>query len=83
MPLDGQIELVGGHAGAIIGNSDQRPAAVTQHDLDVARAGVDRVFDQFLDGGGRALDDFAGGDAVDHDRRQLADLHRIILCDRG
>src|SRR3954454_17742113 len=83
MPLDGEIELVGGHASAVIGYRDQGPAAVAQYDLDVARAGVNSVFDQFLDGGGRALDDFAGGDAVDHDRRQLADFHWFILCDRG
>ncbi len=82
MALDGEIELGGGHAGAVIADRDQRPAAVAQHDLDVARAGVDSVFDQFLDGGGRPLDDFAGGDAVDHDRRQKADCHRLILRDR-
>ena len=79
MALDCEIEFGGVHAEAVVGDRDQRPAAVAQHDLDVARAGVDRVFDQFLDGGGRALDDLAGGDAVDHDRRQKADFHRAIL----
>ena len=49
----------------------------------ITRAGVDRVLDQFLDGGGRALDHLARGDAIDQDRRQLADRHGPgILEDR-
>src|SRR5260370_87354 len=43
--------------------------------MSLSRAGGDGVLDEFLDRRGRALDDFAGGDAVDQDRRQLADGH--------
>ena len=58
-------------------------AAVVQHDVDARRAGVDRVLDQFLHRRRRALDDLAGGDAVDQDRRQETDRHRPILPDRA
>ncbi len=60
----------------------KRLAAVAQAHLDPRGAGVDRVFDQFLDRRRRALDDLAGGDAVDQDRRQQTDRHRRNLADR-
>src|SRR5207302_11149165 len=73
--LDRERELVRGHAGAVVADRDQRLAALAQPDLDAGRAGIDRILDQFLDGRRRALDDLAGGDAVDDDGRQLADRH--------
>ena len=41
-------------------------------------AGVERVLDQFLDHARRALDHFAGGDAVDHGFGKLADGHGAV-----
>ena len=38
-----------------------------------SRAGVERVLDQFLDDGGRALDDLAGGDLVREVQREPVD----------
>ena len=67
---------------SVIGDRDQRLPAIVQADVDPHRTGVDRVFDQFLDRGRRALDDLACGDAVDQDRRQQADRHRGSLSDR-
>jgi len=49
----------------IIANPDRRGAAAVQIDFDPARAGIERVLDQFLDDGGRPLDDLAGRDLVD------------------
>ena len=82
MALDRQRQLVGAHPGSVIGDRDQRLPAIVQGDIDPPRTGVDRVFDQFLDRCRRALDDLACGDAVDQDRRQQADCHRISLSDR-
>jgi hypothetical protein len=43
-------------------------------DGDPTRAGVDGVLDQFLDDGGRTLDDFAGCDLVREILRKTGDL---------
>ncbi len=40
-------------------------AAAPRYDLDAGRAGVDGVFDKFLDDAGGALDDFTRRDLVD------------------
>ena len=50
------------HAGAVVGDCDQRGAAAEDFDADRPRARIERVLDQFLDGRRRALDDFAGRD---------------------
>ncbi len=39
------------------------------------RAGVEAVFNQFLDHGSRAIDHFAGGDLVDQVVGEQADFH--------
>ena len=41
-------------------------AAALDFDREVARAGVERIFDQLLDRGGRPLDDFAGRNLAGH-----------------
>ena len=73
--LDRQRQLVGRHAGAVVGHQDQSPAAVPQGDLDAPGAGVEGVLDQLLDRARRPLDHLAGGDAVDDLGRQEADGH--------
>ena len=42
-------------------------------DIDPARAGVERVLDQFLDRRSGPLDHLAGGDPVDQQRIEAAD----------
>ncbi len=47
------------HAGAVVGDRDQRRSAAQNLDAHRARARIERVLDQLLDGGRRPLDDFA------------------------
>src|SRR6185437_5860685 len=75
MPLDRERQLLARHAVAVIAHDDQALPAIAQHHLDARGAGIDGVLNQFLDGGCRALDHFAGGDAIDEDWRQLTDGH--------
>ena len=79
MTFDRQRQLIAIHSEAVIGDRDEALAAVAQRHLDAGRAGIDRVFDQFFDRRGGAFDDLAGGDAIDDDRRQLADVHPPIV----
>ena len=58
-------QVAGGHARAVVANPDQADAAFLQVDVDPARAGIQRVFDQFLDHRRGPFDHFAGGDLVD------------------
>ena len=58
--FDGEGEFLGRHAAAVVDDLDQRPTAVLQGDVDASRPGIDGIFDKFLDGGSRALDDLAG-----------------------
>ena len=73
--LDGEGEVIGVHAATVVGNADQRTTGRFDAHRDAARPGVDRVLDQFLDGGGGALHHLAGGDAVDQDRVEAAHRH--------
>ena len=58
-------ELVAVDAAAVVLHADAPDATVVERDLDIGRAGVEAVLEEFLEGGGRALDDLAGGDLVD------------------
>ena len=63
---------------------DPFAAAVLEDDVDGARAGVDRVFDELLHHRRRTLDDFAGRDLIHELRRQNADRrHQRILTSSG
>ena len=73
--LDGQGQLVGRHAGAVVGHRDEDLAAFAHHHVDARGAGVEAVLDQFLDRRRGALHHLAGGDAVDHGLGQKAQRH--------
>jgi hypothetical protein len=60
-----QRQVFGGNAAAIVADTDEADAALFQVDVDASRAGVQGVFDQFLDDGSRSFDDFASGDLID------------------
>jgi hypothetical protein len=60
---------------AIVGHQDTGQSTAVGLHLDPQRAGVEGVFDQFLDRAGRPLHHLAGGDAVDGFRRQTTDRH--------
>ncbi len=81
--LDREREIVARHAGAIVGDANEPAAAAVGHDLDLARAGVQRILDQLLHDARRALDHFARGDAVDDAFGQLADGHPVFQDESG
>src|SRR3954470_15898012 len=66
-----------GHAAAVVGDADPPPAAAIGENVDAAGAGIDGVFDQFLDHARGAFDHLAGGDAVDDLFGELADGHEF------
>ena len=65
VPLDREEQIVPGHAAAVVADPDQPLAGMCQFDGDLSGAGVDAVLEQFLERGGRALHDLAGGHPVD------------------
>lgn len=71
--LEGQRQLGHRDAAAVVLDDDGAHAAGHQLDLDVLRAGVQRVVHQLAHDRGRALDDLAGGDLADQLVGQLAD----------
>src|SRR5271156_1285654 len=79
MALDRETQLLLCHAGAIVGDRDQRLAALLEDNVDARSAGIDGVLDQFLDRRRRALDDLARGDAVDQDRGEQTVRHHETL----
>ena len=86
MALDRELEVLGGHAGAVVDDADEPASAALDRHLDRAGAGIDRVLDQFLHRRRRALDHFAGRDAVDEDGVEAADeghARRLAAARRG
>jgi hypothetical protein len=63
--LEGQRELSGGHAEAVIGDGDQRRPAIAHLEADRRGAGVEAVFHELLHDRSRALDHLARCDLVD------------------
>ena len=76
--LEGEAQLGGVDAAAVVGDADEGEAALADLDGDVRGAGVERVLDQLFDDGGGTLDDLAGGDLRRFVRRQHADRHRRL-----
>jgi hypothetical protein len=62
---EGQGQIVGVDAAAVIDDLDEVAATVPDFDIDASAAGIDGVFQQFLDDAGGSFDDFAGDDLVD------------------
>ena len=65
MTLDRQLQVIGRHAAAVVFHQQQIGAAGRGGYVDTGGPRIHGVLDQLLDRGGRPLDDFAGGDAVD------------------
>ena len=82
MAVDGERKIGMGHAAAVVGDADPPPAAAIGENVDAAGAGVDGVFDQFLDHARGTFDHLAGGDAVDDLFGELADGHGTGLMRR-
>ena len=64
MALEGQQRVVAQHAAAVVHHADQPPAARFHFHPQVRRAGVQGVFEQFLDDAGGTFDNLARGDLV-------------------
>src|SRR5438874_797476 len=75
MPLDRKSQIGSGHAGAIVSDADQTPAAAIGDDLDPPRPGIDRIFHKFFHHACRALNDLARSNAVDDGFAELSDGH--------
>ena len=67
--FDAQRQIGRIHPAAIVGDANERQPATGDDDVDLARTGIKRVLDQFLDDAGRPLDHLAGGNAVHGLRR--------------
>ena len=64
MALEREQHVVAVHASAVVGHAQQAAAAALHLDIDAGGAGVQAVFDQFLDHRGGTLHHLAGGDLV-------------------
>src|SRR5689334_11776317 len=64
MAFEGQQGIVTNHATAVIGDLDEFFASGFDLNFDAGGTGVQRVFQEFFDHGGRALDDLSSGDFV-------------------
>ena len=62
MAGEGQGQVVGLDAAAVVGDADQLGAALLDLDVDAAAAGVHGVFEQLLDHARRPFHDFARRD---------------------
>ena len=80
---DRERELGLGDSPAIVGDAHEFGAAALDLDQDRARAGVDRVLDEFLHHARGAFDDLAGGDLVHEFGWQDADRHVTNPTQRG
>ncbi len=83
MALDRERQIVGAHAGAVVGDADELEAAAGGGHVDAARPGVDGVLHQLLDDACRPLDDLTRGNAIYEVRRQLTNGHRMPPAPRG
>ena len=81
VPLHRQFEIGGVHAVAVVGDADQlSPAGLDRH-LDPPRACIESVFNEFLHGRGRPLDDFAGGDSVNQNWIEATNGHERSIAE--
>src|SRR5262249_936489 len=62
--LEGQQRVVAEHTAAVVDNADQPASAGLDFDAQVGAAGIDGVFQQLLDDGSGAFDNFTRGDFV-------------------
>src|SRR6185295_4507820 len=62
--FEGGDRVIARHAFAVVNDTDEPLAARFDFDVNLARARIERVLEQFLDYGCRPLDDFAGRDLI-------------------
>ncbi len=77
--FEGQQGIVAVHALAVVGDADEAAAAGLDFDANAVGAGVQGILQQFLDHGGRAIDNLAGGDLVGNLVGENADAAHKVL----
>eukprot|EP00982_Pelagococcus_subviridis_P004608 29255-Pelagococcus_subviridis.AAC.10 len=78
VPLAQDGEVVLADADAVVRDLKELASAVLDGDRDRGRARVERVLQELLERGGRAVDDLARGDAVDDVLREASDRARFV-----
>ena len=66
MPQERDARVLRCHAAAVVRDADIGCASAADLDRYILRPGVERVLDQLLDDGSRALHHLAGGDHISH-----------------
>src|SRR5438874_10844910 len=78
MPLQRKQRVIAIHAAAVIDHANQRNTAATNNDIDLASAGVETVFNQFLYDGRRPFHHFAGRHLAGHGLRKQSDPAHLV-----
>jgi hypothetical protein len=79
MTLERQQRVISIHAASIINHANERNSPAANQNLDLARAGIDAVFNQFLRHGTGALDYFASRDLAGNGVWEQSDSAHSIL----
>src|SRR5581483_4194210 len=82
MALEGEQRIVAQHAAAVVGQTNQPAAAGLDVETKFGRAGVERIFEQFLDDARRTFDDLARRDFVGDDIREYANPAHVSIVTR-
>jgi len=64
MAFQRQANVISAHSGAIVRDLNEIESPFLKANIDLAGPGVDRVFDQLLQGAGRTLDNLSGSDPI-------------------
>ena len=72
-----QGQLVAGNAATIVGDANELDAAFFQMHLNGLAAGIEAVFQQFLEHRGGAFDHFAGGNLADQEVGEAGDFWKM------
>ena len=75
----GQESIVAHHAAAVIGDAYELASAALDRNHDAGGAGVERIFQQFLDHRCRPVDDLARRDLIGHLVGQYVDAAHSLL----
>ena len=73
MPADRQLQFILRNTLAVITDPYQLATGFSDNYLDLARAGIDRVFDQFFNHRNRSVNYFAGSDLRSYGIREFFD----------
>ena len=77
MAFEGQQRVVAQHAAAIVHDADEPPSARFHLDAQIGSAGVERVFEQFLDHRSRPFHHLSRGDLIGNLVGQDADAAHV------